>query len=247
MFSEKQHILAGFEAGVDDYVGKPLDVDELRVRMVSAERVTKIHFELASKNRELAEAGRNLLAQSRLDPLTDVGNRIRFQDDVERMTDEVGRYNRRYCLGMCDIDNFKQYNDTYGHLAGDQVLKSVAQTLDSRSRGSDQVYRMGGEEFLIVFPDQDEASAMIAAQRLRREVEKLDIVHERNAPYGKVTLTIGLAPFRAKSTAEIDRDLQAADQLLYFGKQNGRNRVVTAAIAAQERETTLAESSNSVS
>jgi diguanylate cyclase (GGDEF)-like protein len=232
-FSEKQHILAGFEAGVDDYVGKPIDVDELRVRLISAVRVARVHAELASKNRELAEAGASLLAETRRDPLTNVGNRLRFQDDVERMMDEVRRYQHRYCLGMCDIDNFKQYNDTYGHLAGDQVLRSVAQTLQDKSRASDQVYRFGGEEFLLVFPDQDEASAMIAAQRLRREVEKLDIVHVGNAPYGRVTLTIGLALFQARSAEEVDRDLQAADKLLYHGKLHGRNQVVSRLTLAQ--------------
>ena len=245
--SEKRHVLAGFEAGVDDYLGKPLDVDELRVRLISAVRVTAIHAELAQKNRELAEASSKLLAQSRRDPLTEVGNRLRFQDDVERMMDEVRRYDHRYCLGMCDIDNFKQYNDTYGHLAGDQVLKSVARTLDDKSRASDQVYRMGGEEFLLVFPDQDEASAMVAAQRLRREVERLAIVHERNPPYGVVTLTIGLAPFRARIPADVDRDLRAADQLLYHGKVNGRNQVVSAQSQAQEGGARLADSSTNAS
>ena len=239
LFSEKQHILAGFEAGVDDYVSKPLDLDELRVRLISAVRVTEVHFQLASKNKELAELGRNLLAESRRDPLTNVGNRLRFQDDVTRLMDEIKRYGHRFCLGMCDIDNFKLYNDTYGHLAGDQVLKKVAQTLATKSRASDHVYRMGGEEFLVILADQDEASATIAAERLRAQVEALDILHERNHPFGKVTLTIGLAPFLATTGAEIDRDLQAADRLLYQGKFAGRNQVVSSL--------TPAESANSAS
>lgn len=226
IFSEKHHLMAGFEAGVDDYVSKPLDPDELRVRLISAERVTRVHLELATKNRQLEQAGQELLAQSRRDPLTGVGNRLRFQDDITRMTDAMARYGHRFCLGMCDIDNFKQYNDTYGHLAGDQVLKRVAQTLAGKIRKSDVVYRMGGEEFLVVFSDQDEASAVYAAERLRREVEKLGIEHQRNLPYGKVTLTIGLAPFRAHSPSEVDRDLKQADDLLYKGKSGGRNQVV---------------------
>jgi diguanylate cyclase (GGDEF)-like protein len=239
LFSEKQHILAGFEAGVDDYASKPLDLDELRVRLISAVRVTEVHFQLASKNKELAELGRNLLAESRRDPLTNVGNRLRFQDDVTRLMDEIKRYGHRFCLGMCDIDNFKLYNDTYGHLAGDQVLKKVAQTLATKSRASDHVYRMGGEEFLVILSDQDEASAAIAAERLRAQVEALDILHERNHPFGKVTLTIGLAPFWATTGGEIDRDLQAADRLLYQGKFAGRNQVVSSL--------TPAESANSAS
>lgn len=233
LFSEKQHILAGFEAGVDDYVGKPLDLNELRVRLISAERITRMQRELAQKNTQLEEMGRDLLAQSRRDPLTGVGNRLRFQDDVERLMDEVRRYGHRFCLGMCDIDNFKLYNDTHGHLAGDEVLKAVANTLDEKSRGSDQVYRMGGEEFLIILADQDEVTAMVAAERLRREIEKLDIVHKRNEPHGKVTLSIGIAPLRATNQEQLERDLHSADVLLYQAKAGGRNQVLNGLRAAE--------------
>lgn len=232
-FSEKQHILAGFEAGVDDYVSKPLDLDELRVRLISARRITGIHSELAAKNRQLEELGASLLAQSRRDPLTGVGNRLRFQDDVERLMDEVRRYGHRFCLGMCDIDNFKLYNDTYGHLAGDQVLKAVARTLDDKSRASDQVYRMGGEEFLVILADQNETTAMVAAERLRAEVEALDIVHERNQPHSKVTLSIGVAPFTAVNQEQLERDLNRADELLYQAKSAGRNQVLNGLRAAE--------------
>jgi diguanylate cyclase (GGDEF)-like protein len=209
------------------------------VRLISAERITGIHRQLASRNRELAEMSRSLMAESRRDPLTNVGNRLRFQDDVARLMDEIRRYGHRFCLGMCDIDNFKQYNDTYGHLAGDQVLRAVAQALAAKSRASDLVYRMGGEEFLVILSDQDTSTATIAAERLRREVEALDILHERNAPHGKVTLTIGIAPFHATNPAEVDRDLRVADSLLYQGKMNGRNQVVSCR--------TLVESSSSAS
>ena len=230
--SEKQHIMAGFEAGVDDYVEKPLDSNELRVRLISAVRVSAIHRELADKNRELARLSEDLMAQSRRDPLTQVGNRLRFQDDVAGFVDEVRRYGHRFCLGMCDIDNFKLYNDTYGHLPGDEVLRKVAQVLAQGCRASDHVYRMGGEEFLIVLADQDEANAMIAADRLRQEVADLQVTHDRNAPHGKVTLSIGLTPFLATSQLEVERDLQVADRLLYHAKASGRNRVVTAQIEA---------------
>lgn len=228
LFSEKQHILAGFEAGVDDYVEKPLDPDELRIRLISAQRVTEVHRQLAAQNRELARMGQDLLAQSRRDALTGVGNRLRFQDELPRLFDEHRRYGHRFCLGMCDIDNFKLYNDTYGHIAGDEVLTRVAQTLDSNIRSSDSVFRMGGEEFLVVLADQSEEGALIAAERLRREVEALDIVHEKNQPHGKVTLSIGITPLTAKDEAGIDKDLQRADSYLYEGKSAGRNRVVSA-------------------
>ncbi len=228
LFSEKQHILAGFEAGVDDYIEKPLDPTELRVRLISAQRVTEVHRELASRNKELAQLGEDLLAQSRRDALTGVGNRLRFQDELPRLFDERRRYGHRFCLGMCDIDNFKQYNDTYGHLAGDAVLTKVAQTLAGNIRSSDAVFRMGGEEFLVVLADQSEEGALIAAERLRREVEALGIVHENNPPYGKVTLTVGVTELTANDENGIDSDLKVADGYLYDGKSEGRNRVVSA-------------------
>ena len=228
IFSEKQHILAGFEAGVDDYVEKPLDPNELRVRLISARRVTQVHRELAARNSELAHMSQELLAQSRRDALTGVGNRLRFQDELLRLFDERRRYGHRFCLGMCDIDNFKQYNDTYGHVAGDAVLTKVAQTLAGNIRSSDSVFRMGGEEFLVVLSDQCEQGALIAAERLRRQVEALDILHEGNLPYNKVTLTVGITEMTASTEDEIDLDLQKADGFLYEGKANGRNRVVSA-------------------
>jgi diguanylate cyclase (GGDEF)-like protein len=233
IFAEKQNILAGFEAGVDDYVSKPIDLDELRVRLISAVRVTGVHRELATKNQQLVELGEHLRAESRRDPLTNVGNRLRFQDDIVRLVDQARRYGHRFCLGMCDIDNFKQYNDTYGHLAGDQVLKSVAQVLATRTRSSDRVYRMGGEEFLVIFSEQEEHGAVLAAERLRREVEALGVRHDRNQPYGQVTLTIGLTPLVAHDLTQVDRDLNQADEYLYRGKLGGRNRVVTAEMVAE--------------
>lgn len=228
LFSEKQHILAGFEAGVDDYVEKPLDPNELRVRLVSAQRVTRIHQELATRNRELAQMSQELLAQSRRDALTGVGNRLRWQDELPRLFDERRRYGHRFSLGMCDIDNFKLYNDTYGHLAGDEVVSNVARTLADNIRSSDAVFRMGGEEFLVILADQTEAGALIAAERLRRQVELLEIPHGKNPPYNKVTLTIGVTELSANDEHGIDVDLRKADEYLYEGKSEGRNRVVSA-------------------
>ena len=228
LFFEKQHILAGFEAGVDDYVEKPLDPDELRIRLISAQRVTEIHRQLAHRNRELAQMSEDLLAQSRRDALTGVGNRLRFQDELPRLFDEHRRYGHRFCLGMCDIDNFKLYTDTYGHVAGDAVLTQVAQALNSNIRSSDSLFRMGGEEFLVILADQTEEGALIAAERLCRQVEALDIPHKKNLPHGRVTLTIGITPLTAIDEAGIDIDLQRADGYLYEGKAAGRNRVVSA-------------------
>lgn len=230
--NRKKDVMAGFESGVDDYIAKPMELEELKCRLISSVRVTNLHRELAAKNTQLKAMGDNLRAESRRDPLTNVGNRLRFTDDVKRYIDQYSRYGHSFYLGLVDIDNFKLYNDTYGHLEGDDVLKRVARALADGSRASDEVYRMGGEEFLLVFADQDEDGAFIAADRIRQAVEDLDVTHCRNEPYGKVTITVGLAPFTAKNREEVDLDLQKADVRLYKGKSAGRNRVVRETITA---------------
>ena len=226
--SESANLLAGFQSGVDDYIPKPVSEVELQCRLISAERVTRMHRELAQRNSQLLHLSSELKAESRRDALTGVGNRLRFQDDLTRFLDEYRRYKHKYYLGLCDIDNFKKYNDTYGHLEGDRVLKDVAETLVRFSRSSDSCYRFGGEEFLLVFTEQEVGGAMIAAQRLRKAVEDLNIRHEKNLPFLKVTLSIGLAPFHANDSAGVDECLKIADEALYQSKDNGRNQVTEA-------------------
>lgn len=226
--SESDDLLAGFQSGVDDYIPKPVSEVELHCRLISAERVTEVHRELAQRNSQLLHLSSELKAESRKDALTGVGNRLRFQDDLPRYLDEYRRYKHKYCLGLCDIDNFKKYNDTYGHLEGDNVLRQVAQTLVRHSRSSDSCYRFGGEEFLLVFTEQESGGALIAAQRLRKAVEDLNIRHDKNTPYQKVTLSIGLAPFLADDAAGVDECLKVADEALYHSKDSGRNQVTEA-------------------
>ena len=227
--SESDDLLAGFQSGVDDYIPKPVSEVELQCRLISAERVTLMHRELAQRNSQLLHLSSELKAESRRDALTGVGNRLRFQDDLIRYLDEYRRYKHKYYLGLCDIDNFKKYNDTYGHLEGDKVLKQVAQTLVRHSRASDSCYRFGGEEFLLVFTEQECGGALTACQRLRKAVEDLNIRHDKNTPYQKVTLSIGLAPFQADDAAGVDECLKVADEALYQSKNNGRNQVTEAA------------------
>lgn len=223
--SESENVLAGFKAGVDDYLAKPIDPLELECRLLSAQRVTRVHKDLAQSNAQLLLLSNELKAESRRDALTGVGNRLRFQDDLRRFLDEHRRYGHVFHLGLCDIDNFKKYNDTYGHLEGDVVLKRVAQMLVKSSRSSDCCYRYGGEEFLLVFTKQAGEGAGTAADRIRKAVEALDIEHKENKPYGKVTLSIGLACFQASTPAEVEECLKRADQALYHSKDNGRNRI----------------------
>lgn len=226
--SDSDNLLAGFESGVDDYIAKPVSEVELQCRLISAARVTKVHRELAQRNSQLLHLSNQLKAESRRDALTKIGNRLKFQDDLQRFLDQHKRYGHKYHLGLCDIDNFKKYNDTYGHLEGDKILCQVADTLVQHSRSSDTCYRFGGEEFLLVFPEQGGEGALSAAVRLRQAIEDLNVVHEKNVPYGKVTLSIGLAPLQAKDQADVEECLKVADDALYHSKNTGRNRVTEA-------------------
>jgi diguanylate cyclase (GGDEF)-like protein len=240
--TESDNLLAGFKSGVDDYLAKPVSSIELECRLISAQRVIKMHRELTQSNAQLLHLSNELKAESRRDALTGVGNRLKFQDDLKRILDERRRYDHKFFIGLCDIDNFKLYNDTYGHLEGDKVLKSVASTLAGKSRSSDNCYRYGGEEFLLVFAQQDAAGAAIGAERLRAAVENLEIVHEKNLPFGRVTLSIGLARFTAGKLEEVDECLKRADDALYRSKSEGRNRITTAYNNPAEAMVTLSSS-----
>jgi two-component system chemotaxis family response regulator WspR len=126
---------------------------------------------------------------------------------------------------LCDIDHFKLYNDTYGHLAGDEVLKRVAGVISQNLRTGDTAYRYGGEEFLVMLPEQSVGSATVAAERLRRRVEELAIPHEAKAPPGVVTISVGLAAHAPGEGKPLEELLKEADEALYDAKEAGRNRI----------------------
>lgn len=242
--TESDNVLAGFKSGVDDYLAKPVSPVELHCRLILAERVIQMHRELSETNAQLVELSNQLKLESRSDALTGVGNRLKFRDDVKRFVDERRRYQRNFYLALCDIDNFKLYNDTYGHLEGDKVLKAVASTLSTRSRSSDCCYRYGGEEFLLVFAEQEAGGAETVAERLRIAVEELDVEHVKNQPYGRVTLSMGLSRFLANDPHDVDGCLKRADDALYRSKRDGRNRITLAYRDPSQATITLSNSSS---
>ncbi|QIN81617.1 diguanylate cyclase [Rubrobacter tropicus] len=222
---DRDHLLMGLEAGADDYLSKPLDRDELGMRLISADRVTELHRKLAFQNDELENLNRMLFEQSRQDPLTRLGNRLRMREDLEVLQSRAERYGHDYAVVLCDVDFFKAYNDRYGHLAGDDALQKVSQTISASLRGGDTAYRYGGEEFLIVLPEQSVEMAVGIADRLRHTVEDLGIPHESNPPGNVVTISAGVAAF--SSAGAPDDLLKEADAALYAAKRAGRNRVST--------------------
>jgi diguanylate cyclase (GGDEF)-like protein len=226
---DKEHLLIGLEAGADDYLSKPLDREELQVRLISASRVTTLHRKLAEQKAETEKLNGQLFAAARRDPLTGLGNRLQLREDLETLSAQAKRYGGGGCCAvLCDVDSFKAYNDTRGHLAGDEVLERVASVVSENLRAGDTAYRYGGEEFLIILPEQGLESASVAAERLRRGVEELDIAHESRTPPGAVvTVSVGLAALTPGEKKTFEDLLKEADAALYHAKEGGKNRVET--------------------
>lgn len=218
-FGSQDAVMAGMEAGADDYVTKPLDPFTLRTRLLVALRVTALHSQLGKYRQELTR-------QARTDPLTRVDNRLKLTEDLELLDHRSQRYGRQYSLALCDVDYFKSFNDLQGHPAGDEALKAVARTLTSLSRETDGVYRYGGEEFLLVLPDQGAEDAEAAVERIRSGIESLAIAHTGN-PLQVLTISAGISTFTADHAVSSSQLLKEADDALYSAKAAGRNRVAS--------------------
>jgi diguanylate cyclase (GGDEF)-like protein len=213
----RNDVLAGLEAGADDYVTKPLDPFVLHARLLVALRVTTLHADLAHYRKMLAQ-------QARTDPLTGLHNRLKLSEDLERLHARSVRYAEDYCVAMCDVDNFKSYHDIYGHQAGDLALRAVAAALAGQARTTDGVYRFGGEEFLLVLPNQSQLGAKALMERALDSVRDLKIAHSGD-PLGQLTLSAGISAFTAENRLDAETLLGEADAALYAAKAAGRNRV----------------------
>jgi diguanylate cyclase (GGDEF)-like protein len=197
----------GLDLGAVDYVTKPFDAFELRARVRAALRTKHLQD--------------MLINSARMDPLTELPNRRALTERLEHEWERVQRYGGVFALIMADIDLFKRVNDTYGHSAGDTVLREVAQTILNQSRKTDHPTRFGGEEFAIVVPNESVETAASQAERLRREIETIAL--DVNAVTVRVTMSFGLADSSAAES--IEELLHAADEALYHAKHDGRNCV----------------------
>lgn len=224
----KEHILTGMEAGADDYLIKPLDRSDLEMRLIAATRVTALHQRLGEQQAELERLNAGLFEDARTDALTGLGNRLRLDEELETLGDRLERYGYGYAVALCDVDSFKAYNDTCGHLAGDVVLRTIADTLTGTSRRGESVYRYGGEELLVILPEQCGETAALAAERLRRAVEDLAIPHPGIDDRGIVTISAGVAVLGPAEAHDLTGFLKRADAALYEAKAAGRNRVEVA-------------------
>jgi diguanylate cyclase (GGDEF)-like protein len=166
-----------------------------------------------------------------VDALTGVANRRHFDRALDREVRRARREHQPLSLIFLDLDEFKRFNDTFGHARGDTVLRQVAQTLDETfRRGGDLVARYGGEEFAVVLPGVDVRRAELYAERLRRRVWRLAIPGDSAHGFDRVTISGGVASIAVGQIASADDLLRTADQALYRAKCLGRNRIATASM-----------------
>ncbi|MFL5607376.1 MAG: diguanylate cyclase, partial [Gemmatimonadaceae bacterium] len=161
----------GLESGADDYITKPIDFAELKARLRSMLRIKRLQEALEEREKELLEVNERLRHMSQTDGLTGLDNRRHLNERIEEMFQHAQRLNEPFSLVMCDLDKFKSVNDTYGHQAGDEVLKQLARILKDEAREIDRVGRYGGEEFLLILPGTVLDAAVTFAERLREKVE----------------------------------------------------------------------------
>jgi diguanylate cyclase (GGDEF)-like protein len=155
-------------------------------------------------------------------------------EELEKEHARSERYQAQYSVIFCDVDHFKNYNDTNGHPAGDEALKTVASVLKNRVRKTDLCARYGGEEFVVLCPNTSKEDALVLAETLRKAIETLKFAFGEKQPLGKVTISMGVATFPVHG-ATSKQVLQAADQSVYVSKHEGRNRVTAAdSLAALE-------------
>jgi two-component system cell cycle response regulator len=223
--TEKQSLIAGLGAGADDYLTKPFDADELAARVRVGLRTIHLHRQIEAKNVLLLE-----LALT--DPLTGLPNRRAIEDWGDRQLRGALRHGFSFHVAIADLDHFKLVNDTYGHEAGDTVLKRFAEILSNSCRKSDICGRIGGEEFVLAFTHASDEDALLVTERVRRQFEATEFHFGKDTLVSTASFGVsGLTEMKAATPVRPDFKslLRQADAALYSAKRHGRNRAEFAA------------------
>jgi diguanylate cyclase (GGDEF)-like protein len=219
---EKSDLVKAMEAGADDYLTKPFEPDELKVRLRAGRRIIDLQEEVISTREALR-------VQATHDSLTGLWNHSAILDILKRELARVNREGTPVGIAMADLDHFKRVNDTYGHMAGDAVLREAAKRMLSLVRPYDAIGRYGGEEFLIVVPGCDAQGVLAAANRIRLSISEEPVT----TPDAIISVTISLGATVTDEAQKTDMTslIRIADAALYTAKGSGRNRVELAPLA----------------
>jgi two-component system cell cycle response regulator len=215
--SLKEDLIEGLEAGADDYLTKPFDQHELKVRLRAGTRIISLEHQLVAAKEELRD-------QATKDFLTRIWNRSSILGILERELVRGGRERRPVGVVLADLDHFKAVNDTFGHFAGDAVLREFARRMQSSMRSYDAIGRYGGEEFLIILPGCDQLCTSGQAERLRMALDSEPMMI--NDKPRTVTSSFGATSWVPGSPESPEALIRIADDALYVAKHGGRNRVV---------------------
>lgn len=211
----KNETVEGLEAGADDYIVKPFDEQELQVRLRAGKRIVDLQMDLLTAREELRE-------RANKDLLTLLPNRSAIAAALEKELSRCHRDRRTVGVILLDIDHFKKINDTYGHFAGDAVLRETAARLRGNMRPYDAVGRYGGEEFLVVLPNCDLEQATMQAERMRARLHSTAMVVDGAELHVSASFGVTVSDGSEKS---LDLFVRVADEALYKAKASGRNCV----------------------
>ena len=224
--TEPEAFVNGIKAGGDDYLYKPINRDILEAKLIAMERIVAMRKQLITVTAELSWEMEKAQQIANQDGLTGLANRRYLNQILDQEIKRAVRANQSLTVIMIDIDYFKRYNDHFGHLAGDDVLRQVARLLQgSVNRAGDMVARYGGEEFCIILPNTNASGGVEIADGLRKTILTAEIPHVSGLALPWVTISLGVSGIIPTQSDTVETIIQRADSALYRAKANGRNRV----------------------